>query len=416
MMEKSMEDVKSKIGSGDAVVWTADELKKKLSEGESVTLDDVDVVTCGTSGVMSGTSALLHIPVSEPGSFNKAKEVYINGIEAYPGPCPNELLGTVDVYVYGTNHSRTIDGYGGGFLFKDLVDKKEVEVEVVDVDGNTFSNTVTIDDMPFARMIGSRMAFKNYSSFTNPGRDATKSIFNASPMEGPYNSYSFSGCGDINPLANDPDQLCIGESTPVLLNGARGVVISNGTRSSPEKPNLMLTADMKEMDSYWLGGYKTAMGPEVFDSVAIAIPVLNEKILSNLMVLNKDIELPVCDIHGRHLPIDNTSYAVWDDVELRPSVDVDKCFSCIPCLPNIYCPVNAFNKDKTINYDLCFGCGYCATVCPRGVPSIDMGSISINAEGKDRVIPVTCRQSDRKRGVEISGVLKKRILDGEFDL
>ena len=87
-MTKTLKDIQDKLDSNEAAVFTADELKTKLKNGEKLTVDDVDVVTCGTSGVMSGTTALLHIPVSEPGEFNKAKEVYINGIEAYPGPCP----------------------------------------------------------------------------------------------------------------------------------------------------------------------------------------------------------------------------------------------------------------------------------------------------------------------------------------
>ena len=111
-MVKTVEDIQDKLDSGDAVVWTADELKSKLRNGEKITAEDVDVVTCGTSGVMSGTTALFHIPVAEPGSFNKAKEVYLNGIPAYPGPCPNELLGTVDVILYGTNQ----DIYPKGLL------------------------------------------------------------------------------------------------------------------------------------------------------------------------------------------------------------------------------------------------------------------------------------------------------------
>lgn len=415
-MSKTLKDIQEKLDSQQAAVFTADEFKSKLRRGEDVTLDDVDVVTCGTSGVMSGTTALLHIPVAQPGEFSKAKEVYINGIPAYPGPCPNELLGSVDVMVYGTNHSTTIEDYGGGFLFKDLVEGREVEVKVIDVDDNTFTTKVTIDDMPTARMIGTRNAFKNYNSFTNPSPKAQKSIFNASPMEGPYNSYSFSGCGEINPLENDPQQKVIKEGTKVLLNGASGVVIDNGTRSTPEKPNLLLTADMKQMNNYYLGGFRTGLGPEVFDSVAIPIPVLNEDILNNLKVMNKDISLPVCDIHGRHLPIDTVDYTVWENVDYRPTTDPDSCFGCIPCLPEIYCPTKAYKKDKTVDPELCFGCGYCATVCPRGVPSIDMGRIEIEADGKTRKIPVTCRQSDKQRALKISMELKNRLLDGTFRL
>ncbi len=413
---KTMEDIREKLDSGDAVVLTADELKTKLRDGEEIGVDDVDVVTCGTSGVMSGTTALLHMPVAEPGSFNKAKEVYINGIPAYPGPCPNELLGSVDVILYGTNHSQTIEDYGGGFLIKDLIDGKEVDVKVIDIEDNEFNTKVTLEDMQTARLIGTRNAFKNYNSFTNPDKKSVKTIFNAAQFEGPFNSFTFSGCGEINPLENDPNQEVIKQGTKVLLNGAEGMVIDNGTRSTKEKPNLLLTADIKQMKSYYVGGFKTGMGPEIFDSVAIPIPVLSDEILENLKVQNKDIKLPVCDIHGRHLPLSEVDYTVWEDVDLRPTTDASKCFNCIPCLPELYCPVNAYNKDKTINADLCFGCGYCSMVCPRGVPSIDMGFVTMEIEDKKRKIPVTCRQSDKKRAMDIAEELKEAILDGSFKL
>ena len=55
-------------------------------------------------------------------------------------------------------------------------------------------------------------------------------------------------------------------------------------------------------------------------------------------------------------------------------------------------------------------------VCPRGIPSINMGSISIEADGKTRKIDVTCRQSDKKRALDISEELKTKILDGSFKL
>ena len=202
-----------------------------------------------------------------------------------------------------------------------------------------------------------------------------------------------------------------------MLNGAEGMVIDNGTRSTKEKPNLFLTANLKDMNSYYLGGYKTGLGSEIFNSVAIAIAVLDEDILNNLKVLNKDIALSVCDIRGRHLPIDTIDYSVWDDVDLRPTTNPDNCFSCIPCLAELHCPVHAFKKDKTIDTELCFGCGYCATVCPRGVPSINMGMITIEDENsKTHKIPVTCRQSDRLRGLKIAKDLKEALLDGSFKL
>ena len=415
-MTKSIEEIQEKLDSGSAIVLTADELKTKLRNKEEISIDDVDVVTCGTSGVMSGTTALFHIPISKPGLFNKAKKVYINGIEAYPGPCPNELLGSIDVILYGTNHSKTIEDYGGGFLLKDLLEGKEVDIKVIDNTDKEFNTSITLEDFQTARLIGTRMAFKNYNSFTNPQSDKQKSIFNAIAMSGPYDSYSFSGCGEINPLANDPKQEIIKKGTKILLNGAQGVIIDNGTRSNSEKPNLLLTADIKEMNSYYIGGFKTGMGPEIFDSVAIPIPVLDEKILENLKIMNKDISLPICDIHGRHLALGSTDYSIWENRDFRPRIDSDKCLNCKECLIEENCPTNAFKKNKNIDEKLCYGCGICTTLCPGKVPVMNLGHINLDINGKKQEIPISCRQSDKKRGLEIAEDLKKVLLDGSFRL
>ena len=125
---KTVEEINKKIAHGSAVVYTAAELKKLIADGETITAADVDVVTTGTFGVMSGTMAVLHIPVAPPGTFRQAETVRLNGVPAIPGPCPNEGLGSVDVMVYGTSHASHT--YGGGHLFRDLVEGNEVCVEV----------------------------------------------------------------------------------------------------------------------------------------------------------------------------------------------------------------------------------------------------------------------------------------------
>ena len=50
----------------------------------------------------------------------------------------------------------------------------------------------------------------------------------------------------MNPLQNDIPHNVIKEGAKVLLNGSEGYILGDGTRSSPEKPNLMLTANYKE--------------------------------------------------------------------------------------------------------------------------------------------------------------------------
>lgn len=322
---RTVDEINEKISKREANVFTAHEFKELIRNDDVPKFEDVDVVTCGTCGVMSGTAAVFHLDVFEPGKFKKAKNIYLNGVPGFIGPCPNEWLGSIDTIVYGTSHSIFDDNYGGGFLFKDIIDGKKIDIEVESTDGEKFTSSITIENIPRAEMIGTRMAFKNYNSFINPSDDPVSSIFNAIPMDGNFKSFSFSGCGEINPLQNDPNKNIIKKTSKALLNGSEGIVLGNGTRSADIKPNLMLAADMHQMNSIYVGGFKTAEGPEIFDSVAIPIPVLDEDILDGLMVLNKDISLPIADIQGRHLPLSETNYEnVWNGYDERPRFHEEK--------------------------------------------------------------------------------------------
>ncbi len=204
MKSRTLSQIKDKIENGEATVLTAEEVSRLVKEGNKPGFDDVDVVTTGTCGIMSGTAAVLHIKVDEPGSFKKASKILLNGVPGFPGPCPNEWLGTVDLIVYGTSHSIYDDDYGGGFLFQDIIKGNEIKVKMESTNGETIETIVTIDDMGTAQMVGTRLAFKNYTAFVNPSEESVASIFNAVNMEGPYKGLSFSGCGELNPLQNDP--------------------------------------------------------------------------------------------------------------------------------------------------------------------------------------------------------------------
>ena len=132
---RSIEEINEKIKGGNATVLTAEEVSRLVRENNPPIAEDVDVVTTGTCGIMSGTAAVLHVPVAEPGAFKKAKKIFLNGVPGFPGPCPNEWLGSVDMIIYGTSHSIYDDNYGGGFLFKDIVGGQEIEVEMESIDG-----------------------------------------------------------------------------------------------------------------------------------------------------------------------------------------------------------------------------------------------------------------------------------------
>lgn len=415
MKSRTLSQIKDKIDKGEATVLTAEEVSRLVKEGNKPGFDDVDVVTTGTCGIMSGTAAVLHIKVGEPGSFKKASKILLNGVPGFPGPCPNEWLGTVDLIVYGTSHSIYDDDYGGGFLFQDIIKGNEIKVKMESTNGETIETIATIDDMGTAQMVGTRLAFKNYTAFVNPSEESVASIFNAVNMEGPYKGLSFSGCGELNPLQNDPHMRNIKEGVRVLLCGSVGIVLGQGTRSSQEKPNLMISADMRQMDPLYVGGYKTADGPEVFNSVAAAIPILNEDILKDTLITNKEIKLPVADIRGRHQVLGFTDYAsVWEDITERPVYYPEGCQKCELCLVCERCPTGAFKSN--FDEEICFGCGMCNYSCPHGAFQMKRGKIRLNIDEKLVELPIVCRQSDIIRARKLAEELKKRVINGSFYL
>ncbi|BDZ70699.1 methanogenesis marker 16 metalloprotein [Methanobacterium petrolearium] len=371
------------------------------------------MVTTGTCGIMSGTAAIFHIPVAEPGTFKKAKSILLNGVPGFPGPCPNEWLGSVDLMIYGTAHSINDPQYGGGFLFKELVSGKEIEIEAEDFEGNIMKSTATLNDFGTAQLIGTRSAFKNYTAFVNPSPESVKSIFNAVKMDGPFKGITFSGCGELNPLQNDPQLNSIHKGSKLLINNSEGLFIGTGTRSSPEKPNMMITADMKEMDPHYIGGFRTGAGPEVYNSVATAIPVLDDNILQHTFVKNEDISLPIADIRGRHSVLSQTDYGVWRDVDERPTYEESLCQRCETCLVEDRCPTKAFQNHE-LNKVRCFGCGMCVYSCPFSSFQMETGTVSMDWKGEIKTLDVICRQSDIKRARELARELKNRIINGEF--
>jgi putative methanogenesis marker 16 metalloprotein len=208
----------------------------------------------------------------------------------------------------------------------------------------------------------------------------------------------------------------VGMGSMVLLNGAQGIVIGPGTRSSKEKPNLMLAADMHHMDPHYLGGFKTGAGPEVFDSVALAIPVLNEDILKQTCIKNEDIKLPVADIRGRHKVLGHTNYAsAWEGTEERPTYSEEGCRRCRECIVEERCPTGAY-RFESLNLRRCFGCGMCVYSCPYGAFKMETGSVDLKIQGECLNLPISCRQSDIKRARELAQELKKRIEKGEFHI
>lgn len=148
MLKRSLKDINKKIKNGEANIVTSYELKKAIKNEEKIKFENVDVITSGTCGIMSGTTAIFHIGVTEPGLFKKAKKIYLNNIPSFPGPCPNEMLGSIDIIAYWTEHSIYNQEYGGGFLFKDILEGKDINVEIEDITGKKFETVVNVGNIP----------------------------------------------------------------------------------------------------------------------------------------------------------------------------------------------------------------------------------------------------------------------------
>lgn len=420
-MVGSCREIIEKTKRKDAVVMTASEVSELVLNGQTDRLSEVDVVTTATRAVMSGTFAVLSFPVARPASFLRAKNAWINGVAAQVGPCPNENLGVLDLVVFGTAHSRDRPNYGGGHLFRDLVSGEKAIVDVETDDGRIISTEVGLDEMPHARLFGSRHAFKNYSAFVNAGTVPVNTIFHSRGFAPDLLEATFSGCGLVNPLKNDPLLESIGTGTRILLNGAEGYVIGTGTRSSRERPNLSGFADMHDMVPEYMGGFVTSSGPECICSWAVAIPVVSKTIFAEMIRPDREIPLPVNDVCSRQV-IGQASYGdVWTDVDLEVEFEPDRCIACASCMVEEACPMRAVSRKTGMvsrDGELCFHCGICVRLCPGKAFRCRMGSLQMRDAigGGCRSIPVVLRQSDRLRAEKLADDLKRRILDGSFEM
>jgi putative methanogenesis marker 16 metalloprotein len=418
-MVLSVEEINKKLKAGDAVVLTAQEVRESLLKGDTSVVQKVDVVTTGTRGLMSGTYAILSFPIAPRGTFERATSATINGVPVIVGPCPNERLGILDLMVLGCSVSESDGHYGAGHLFRDLVERKKLSVELTTNEGAELSSEVTIDDMQVARLMATRHAFRNYVALINPGGESMKTIFHPSEFKPDMTEMTFSGCGQLNPIQNDPLLQTIGVGTRILVNGAIGYVTGLGTRSSVQSPNLMMIADMKRMRADYMGGFVTSAGPECAVSWAVPIPVIDNSVREAISRLDRNIPLPIADIKDR-MQIGLTDYGqVWDDVDLAVRVDANACENCKECDAEKKCPTAAIcfpGGIPTIDRKKCFNCGFCTTLCDKSVFKGRLGEVSFVAFGSEWKVPVVCRQSDRVRALKIARELKKRILDGSFKM
>ncbi|MFX0137287.1 MAG: homocysteine biosynthesis protein, partial [Candidatus Hodarchaeota archaeon] len=200
--KRKLSEIRKKIENGSGIVLTVQELLDDVNNGKKVRFEDVDIVTTATKGLMSGIMGIFSFRLSPPKTLRKFTEVVINGIPAFPGPCPNEYLGIVDLIIYGTAQSKTIDNYCGGSLFREIVEGKSIEIIAKSAEGETVEKEMNLEDMQFAKLAGTRQAIKNYNAMINCETYKVNTIFSCLPFSPNKAEITFSGCGALNPFQN----------------------------------------------------------------------------------------------------------------------------------------------------------------------------------------------------------------------
>lgn len=272
---KTVALINRKIKEGKAVVLSDRELLHEIRTAKRPGVPDVDVVAISWNAPIAGAAVMLCIQVAERGAFTRARKIWLNGVAGFPGPAPNERLGEVDTLIFAEQPSRNEQAqYCGAMLFVDMLRKKQVEVECLSEEGDTYRSALTIDRLQFARMYVYNCFFDGLPADGETGNPNACRLFAS-----------------------------VAAGSKVLLNRAHGVVVGCGTRSTPERRSISLAADMFDMDPGVMTVPGETTAAAITNSIALAVPILSEEGLEDLCAwLQADRRR-----EGVHLTEDNMS-------------------------------------------------------------------------------------------------------------
>ncbi|HRZ26445.1 MAG TPA: homocysteine biosynthesis protein [Spirochaetota bacterium] len=331
-IEKSYDEINSKIREGKAVVVTAEEMTGIVKEqGVDTAFKKIDVVTTGTFGVMCSSGAFLNFGHTRPRM--KATKVWLNDVEAYGG------IAAVDCYI-GATQVREDDplnmvhpgkfSYGGGHVIEDLIAGRPVRLTAKGYGTDCYplrmhQATVTINDLRDAIMYNPRNAYQNYNCAVNL---TDRTIYTYMGILRPdMGNANYSSAGQLSPLLNDPYYWTIGAGTKIFLGGAVGAVAWQGTQHNPScmrgengvpvegGGTVAVTGNMKEMDAAYVRGASiTGYGCSIMVGIGIPIPLLNRDLAYFTGRPDSEIRCPIID-YGSAYPagqgdiIGSVSYA-----------------------------------------------------------------------------------------------------------
>lgn len=310
--ERTVKEINQKIKCGDVQVLTVEEMKKLVESSDvKKAFKEVDVVTTATFGPMCSSGAFLNFGQSEPPI--KMEKVWLNDVEAYHGNA------AVDCYIGATKMSVTRGfEYGGGHVIEDLVCGKEIELKAVAYGTDCYPRKIlearfTIHDLNQAVLCNPRNCYQKYNAATN---SMDKTLYTYMGILLPcFGNVNYAGCGELNPLVNDPKYKTIGIGTRIFLGGGIGYVIGEGTQHDPKNGfgTIMVKGNLKKMrPEYLKGATFHNYGTTLYVGIGIPIPILDKEIVKNVAVKDEEIFVKILDygVKSRNRPaLREVSYA-----------------------------------------------------------------------------------------------------------
>lgn len=310
---KTIDQINEKISSGKALVLTAEEVIDYVDKkGLEKAAKEVDVVTTATFGPMCSSGCFLNFGHSKPKM--RITEAWLDDVSAYSG------IAAVDLFL-GATQLRANDPanleypgdfrFGGGHVMEKLVRGEEIQLFALSYGTDEYPRKelrtrFTIDDLNQATMVNPRNCYQNYNVAVNTSDKAIHTYLGY--LKPHMKNCGYSSAGQLSPLLNDPYYRTIGIGTRIWLAGAQGHVYSEGTQHAPTcerghlgvpsegAGTLALTGDMKKMIPEFVRGVSLkGYGISLSLGVGIPIPILDEQMLLQTTIRDRDIKAQVID-------------------------------------------------------------------------------------------------------------------------
>ncbi len=312
---KTIEEINEKIKKGKVVVVTKEELLALSKEKKKRELEkEVDVVTTGTFSPMCSSGMFLNVGHPDPPIKFGGGKVYLNGVPAYGGFAACDLCLGASSLPEDDPRNKIHPGtfpYGGGHVIEEFVAGKDIRLSAYSYGTDCYPRQnietyINIKDVNEAFLFNPRNSSQNYNVAVNCSK---KVIYTYMGILLPnMGNATYSGAGSFSPLINDPYYDIIGIGTKIFLAGGTGYVTFWGTQHNPSQNRekngvpigpagtIAVIGDMKNMDRKWLKGVSiTGYGVSLAVGIGVPIPILNDEILSHVLVEDKDIYTNVVD-------------------------------------------------------------------------------------------------------------------------